>query len=136
MLEDVVGEALVNLGLTILHGLDGIENEGKLLIFHLHQPGRLGAGHLVLRHHRGHVVAIVAHVPVEQKPVRHILMGFLHGPGMAGRREGDIGHVASEIHHLDAVVLVFLQDVVAQLLGIVLATHGAENVVDGFDASA
>ena len=50
--------------------------------------------------------------------------------------EGDIGHVASEIHHLDAVVLVFLQDVVAQLLGIVLATHGAENVVDGFDASA
>ncbi len=93
MLKDVPGELVVDLGATLLHGLDGIEDEGQLLVFHLDEPGRLGAGHLVLRHHRGHVVAIVAHVPVEQEPVRHILMGFLHRPGVAGRGEGDVGHV-------------------------------------------
>ena len=93
VLQDVVGEFLVDAGLPLLHGFDGVQDEGQLLILHLHQPGRLGTGHLVFGHHRSHVVAIVAHVSVEQKPIRHVLMGLFHGPGVPGRGEGDIGHV-------------------------------------------
>ena len=93
VLQDVVGEGIVELGLAILHGLDGVQHEGQRLVFHLHKPGGLSAGHLVFRHHRRHVVAVVANVLVQQEPVRHVLMGFLHGPGVSGCGEGDVGHV-------------------------------------------
>ena len=66
VLQDVVGEGIVELGLAILHGLDGVQHEGQRLVFHLHKPGGLSAGHLVFRHHRRHVVAVVANVLVQQ----------------------------------------------------------------------
>ena len=49
---------------------------------------------------------------------------------------GDDAHVTAEAHHLDAVVFVFLNDVVADLLLFVTALHGGVDVFQGNDAGA
>ena len=49
---------------------------------------------------------------------------------------GDVGHVAAKVHHHDAVVLVFLDDVVTQFLGVVLSAHRAEDGLEVDDSGA
>ena len=91
--QDVVREFLMDLGRAVLHGLLYVQHERQLLILHLQRPDRLGGGHLVLGHHRGHLVAVVADVAVQQQAVCHILVGRVRGPGMARRGERNVRHV-------------------------------------------
>ena len=57
---------------------------------------------LVLRDDGADVVAVVAHVAVEQKPVLYVLMPRVHAPGMAGGGKGYIRHVEAGEHLYDA----------------------------------
>ena len=101
VLEDVVGKGLVELGRTGLHGLLGVQHQGKLLILHLQSPDALHGGHLVFRDDHGHVVAVVADVPVQKMPVRHVLVSRVHGPGVTGGGEGMLRHVEAgqDLYH-------------------------------------
>ena len=101
VLEDVVGVCLVELGRAGLHGLLHIQHEGQFLVFHLQRPDALHGGHLVFCDDHRHVVAIVAHVPVQQVAVRHILMAGVHGPRVARRGERMLRHVETgqHLHH-------------------------------------
>ena len=85
--QDIAGELLVNLGRVGLHGLLHIQHKGKLLILHLQRPDALHGGHLILRHHHGHIVAVIADMAVQQQPVGHILMAGVRGPGVSRRGE-------------------------------------------------
>ena len=93
VLQDIVGVFLVELGRAVLHGLLHVEDEGQLLIFHLDGTGSLCGSDLIFRHDCRHIVAVIAHMAVEQITVGHILMGGLHRPGMARRGIGDVGNV-------------------------------------------
>ena len=93
VLQDVAGAALVELGGVRLHGLLHVQHEGQLLILHLQRPDALHGGHLVLRDDHRHVVPVVADVPVQEVPVRHVLVSRVHGPGVARRGEGMLRHV-------------------------------------------
>ena len=101
VLEDVVGKGLVELGRTGLHGLLGVQHQGKLLILHLQSPDALHGGHLVFRNDHGHVVAVAADVPVQKMPVRHVLVSRVHGPGVTGGGEGMLRHVEAgqDLYH-------------------------------------
>jgi len=101
VLEDVVGELLMELGRTLLHSLLHVQHEGQLLIFHLQGADALHGGHLILGDDHRHIVAPIAHMAVQQVAVRHVLMAGIHGPGMARRGEGDIRHVKAgqHLHH-------------------------------------
>ena len=101
VLENVIGEGLVELGRAGLHGLLGVQHQGKLLILHLQSPDALHGGHLVFRDDHGHVVAVVADVPVQKMPVRHVLMTRVHGPGVTGGGEGVLRHVEAgqDLYH-------------------------------------
>ena len=103
VLEDVVGEFLVELGRTLLHGLLGIQHEGQLLVLHLQGADTLHGGHLILGDDHRHIVAPIAHVPVQQVAIRHVLMAGIHGPGMARRGERDTRHVEAGQHLYHAV---------------------------------
>ena len=87
VLEDVVGVGFVELGRAVLHGVQYVQYEGVLLILHFDGPECLGGGHLVLRHHRGDVVAVEADPLGQYQPVGHILMALVGGPGMSGGGE-------------------------------------------------
>ena len=77
VLEDVVGEALVDLRRAVLHGLLYVEHEGQLVVFDLDQTRGLRGGDLVLRDHDGDVVTVIAHVDVQQTAVGDVLMRSL-----------------------------------------------------------
>ena len=71
----------------------GVGVHGQLLIIHPNQAqGPLG-GHLVHRHHHGHVVPHIAHMGVEQAAVPHILVIDLRGPGVTRGGEAVLRHV-------------------------------------------
>ena len=91
--QDVVRTPLVELGRAVLHGLLNVQDEGQSLILHLDGPDGLGGGHLVLRNNHGHLVAVVADMPVQQLPVRHVLVVGVRGPGMARRGKLDVRRV-------------------------------------------
>ena len=77
VLEDVVGEALVDLRRAVLHGLLYVEHEGQLVVFDLDQTRGLRGGDLVLRDHDGDVVTVIAHMDVQQTAVGDVLMRSL-----------------------------------------------------------
>ena len=93
MLEDVVGERLVQLRRAGLHGLLHVEHERQLLILDLDGAHGLHGRDLVLGDDSADIVAVIAHVPVEQVPVGNVLMGRVHRPRVAGRGERDVRHV-------------------------------------------
>ena len=88
----------MELGRAFLHGLLGIQHEGQHVVLHLQRPHALIGSHLVLRDDHRHVVAPIAHVPVQQVPVRHVLVPRVHGPGMARRGERNVRHVEARQH--------------------------------------
>ena len=93
MLEDVVGERLVQLRRTGLHGLLHVEHERQLLILDLDGAHGLHGRDLVLGDDSADIVTVIAHVPVEQVPVGNVLMGRVHRPRVASRGERDIRYV-------------------------------------------
>ena len=99
--QDVARVLLVELGRVGLHGLLHVQDKGQLLIGDLYQPGGLGRGHLVFRHHHRHVVAVVADMAAQQQPVRHVLVGGVRAPGVARRGEVVLRHVEAgeDLHH-------------------------------------
>ena len=101
MRQDVVGVFFMKLGRVRLHGLLHIQDKGLFVVRYRHQSCRLGGGHLVFGHHHGHFVAVIADVTVQQQPVGHILVVGIGGPGMSGRREGDVRHIEAgeNFHH-------------------------------------
>ena len=101
VLEDVVGVSLVQLGRARLHGLLRVQHEGQLLVFHHQRADALHGGHLILGDDHGDIVAVVAHMAVQQIAVRHILMAGIHGPGMTRRGEAVLRHVEAgqHLHH-------------------------------------
>ena len=102
VLEYVIRAAIVELWGAVLHGLLNVKHEGQLLVFHLQGADALIGGHLILGYNHGDVVAVVAHVAVEQKPVLNVLMPRVHAPGMAGGGKGYIRHVEAGEHLYDA----------------------------------
>ena len=111
VLEDVVGELLVQLGRAGLHGLLHVEHERQLLVFDLDGAHGLHGRDLVLRDDGTDVVAVVAHVPVEQVPVGDVLVRRIHRPRVTGGRERDVGHVEAGQDLHDAGDLLRLADV-------------------------
>ena len=99
--QDVIGVLLVELRGAGLHGLLHIQHKGILLVAHLPQPGGLSGSHLVLRHHRSHLIAVVAHMAVHQQPVCHVLVVGVGAPGVPRRGEGNVGYVKAgeDLHH-------------------------------------
>ena len=93
MLEDVVGERLVQLRRAGLHGLLHVEHERQLLILDLDGAHGLHGRDLVLGDDSADIVAVIAHVPVEQVPVGNVLMGRVHRPRVASCGERDIRYV-------------------------------------------
>ena len=83
---------------AVLHRLLRVEDKGQRLIFHLERADALMRRDLVLRDDDRHVVAPVADVPVEQKPVGDILMSRVHRPRMARRRERNVRHIEAGEH--------------------------------------
>ena len=101
VLENVVGEALMQLRRAVLHGLLCIQHERQLLIFHLDGANGLHRRDLIFRDDRAHIVAVVAHMPVQQIAVGDVLMSGIHRPRVARRRERDIRNVEAgeDLHH-------------------------------------
>ena len=101
VLEDVVGISLMELGRAGLHGLLHVQHEGKLIILHLQGADALHSGHLILGDDHGDIIAVVAHMTVQQVAVSHILMAGIHGPGVARRGEAVLRHVEAGqyLHH-------------------------------------
>ena len=99
--QNVAGVVLLDLRRAGLHGLLHVQHKGVLVIVHLHQPCGPGGGNLVLGDHHSNLVAVVAHVPVQQQPVGHVLMMGVRGPGMARRGKGDVRHIEAgkDPHH-------------------------------------
>ena len=96
--EDVAGIAVMELRRSLLHGLLDVQDEGELVVFHRDRPNALPGGDLVFRDDDGDVVAPVAHVPVQQVPVGHVLMARVHGPGVSRGGEGEIRYVEAGEH--------------------------------------
>ena len=99
--QEVARVLLVELGRTGGHGLLDIQHKGEGLVLHPHQLRGLGGGHLIVRHHHGHVVAVVAHMAAQQQPVRHVLVAGVCGPGVSGGGEAVLRHVEAgeDFHH-------------------------------------
>ena len=97
----VMVKPFVYLRRAVPHGLDGVKHEGKLFVFNLYGAYGLHCAYLVPRDHRGNIVPVVAHMAVEQKPVRNVLMMRIRAPGMPRRGERNIGHVKAGdyFHH-------------------------------------
>ena len=97
----VMVKAFVQLRRAVPHGLDGVKHEGKFFVFNLYGAYGLHCAHLVPRDHRGHIVPVVAHMAVEQKPVRNVLMMHIRAPWMPRRGERNIRHVKAGdyFHH-------------------------------------
>ncbi len=157
VLEHVVGIVLVQNRRAGLHGLLRVEHKGQRFILHLDQAGGLGCCNLIFSHNGGHIVAVVAHMAVEQIAVGDILMGFLHRPGVTGRGERKIRHVKAGKDPDHAGDLQRLRDVhglddamrhggsnhprdqrvsVAQIVGVLGAARGLVEGVNAGDALA
>ena len=101
MRKYVVFEVFVQLRRAVLHCLKLIKDEGKLLILHLYLAHCLNGGYLVLCYNGGDIVAIIAHMAIKKKPVRHVLMVRVGAPRMPRSRERYIRHVEAGdyFHH-------------------------------------
>lgn len=78
MLENVVGERLVQLRRAGLHGLLHVEHERQFLVFDLNGAYGLHSRNLILGDNSAHIIAIIAHMLVQQVPVGNILMRRVH----------------------------------------------------------
>ena len=92
---------LMQLGGVRREGLLRVQHKGIFLVLHPHQPRGLGRRDLVLRHDNGDILAVIAHVPGQQQPVCHVLMGRVGGPGVSGGGEIIFRHVKAgeDPHH-------------------------------------
>ena len=101
VLEYVIRAAIVELWGAVLHGLLCIQHERQLFIFHLDGANGLHRRDLIFRNDRAHIVAVVAHMPVQQIAVGDVLMSGVHRPRVARRRERDIRNVEAgeDLHH-------------------------------------
>ena len=99
--QDVPREILVDLRRVRLHRLLHVQHKRQLLIADPHQSRRPGGGHVVLRHHHGHVVPVVAHMPAQQEPVADILVAGVCGPGVSGGGKAVLRNVKTgeDPHH-------------------------------------
>ena len=111
VLEDVVGESLMQLGRARLHGLLRVQNERQFLIFDLDGAHGLHGGDLILGDNGADIVAVIAHVLIEQMPVGNVLMRRIHRPRVAGGREREIWHVEAGQDLHDAGDLFGLADI-------------------------
>ena len=57
--QNIAGEALMELGGVLLHGVEDVQQHRVFLIADLDGPGGLDGGHFVLCHDHGHIVAVV-----------------------------------------------------------------------------
>ena len=101
VLDDIVRELLMNLGSAVLHGFLHIQHKGQFLILHLQGADTLGRRHLVLRDDHRHIISVITDMTVQQHAVRDVLVARVRRPGMARRREWDIGNVEAgqDPHH-------------------------------------
>ena len=101
VLEDVVREVFVQLRRTRLHRLLRVEHERQFLVFDPQRAHALHGRDLVFRDDDGHIVSVIAHMPVEQMPVGHVLMARIHRPRMTRRWERMLRHVEAgqHLHH-------------------------------------
>ena len=101
VLEDVVREVLVQLRRARLHRLLRVEHERQFLVFDPQRAHALHGRDLVFRDDDGHIVSVIAHMPVEQMPVGHVLMARIHRPRMTRRWERMLRHVEAgqHLHH-------------------------------------
>jgi len=91
--QHVARVALLDLRRAGRQRLRGAEDERQFLIGRL-ERGHPGPGRQVgLGDDDGDLVAVVAHVPVEQQPVGHVLVAGVGRPRMACGREDPVGHV-------------------------------------------
>ena len=86
---------------AFLHGLLYIQHEGQLFILHLQCPHALHGSHFVLCDDHRYIVAIVAHMTIQQQTIRHVLMTGVHRPRVACRGERNVGHIKAgqHLHH-------------------------------------
>ena len=101
VLQNVVRIILVELRRAVLHRFLHVQHERQLLIFHLNGPHGLHRRDLVLRDDRADIIAVIAHVPVQQVPVGHVLMPRIHRPRVARRGERTVRHIKArqDLHH-------------------------------------
>ena len=98
--QDVVLETLVQLRCAVLHGFLHIQNKGVFLILHFERANALIRRDFVLCNHDRDIVAVIAHVAVEQQTIRNVLMVRVGRPRMSRGRERTIRHVKAR-QHLD-----------------------------------
>ena len=96
--DHVVFKALVQLIRVRAHGRFSVQDRLVRVVFHLDRAQRARAGYLVLGHHGGDIVAVIAHAAVQQPPVRDVLMLGVGGPGMARRGKIAFRHVKTGYH--------------------------------------
>ena len=74
MLQDIPREIFVDAGRVGLHGLLHVEHERQFLVFDLNGAYGLHSRNLILGDNSAHIIAIIAHMLVQQVPVGNILM--------------------------------------------------------------
>ena len=74
-------------------------------------PHGLRGADLILSHHGGYIIAVIPDMPGQEMAVADILVSRIHGPGMAGGREGMRRHVKAGKHPEDAWHLQRLGDI-------------------------
>ena len=78
---------------AVLHGFLNIEDKGKLVVLNLESTDALHRSDFIFRNDNRDIVAVVAHVPVQQMAGGNVLMRRVHGPRMARGREADVRNV-------------------------------------------
>ena len=102
VLQDIPREILVNERRAFFHGLLHVEHKRKLVVFDLERAHALHGRDLVLRDDDCDVVAVVAHVAVQEVAVCNVLMSRVHRPGVARRRKAVLRHIEAGQHLHDA----------------------------------
>ena len=102
VLQDIARKLLVDERRVRLHRLLHVQHERKLLILDLQRAHALHRRYLVLCDDNGDIVSVVAHMAVEQVPVRQILMFRIHRPGMPRRWKAVLRHIEARQHLYNA----------------------------------
>ena len=128
VMQNIMRKFLMKLRLAVLHGLLHVQNEGKLLVFHADLARGLRCGDLILRDHGRDIVAVIAHMAVQQAAVSDVLMRRLHRPRVTGGRELDVRHVEAGEDAHDARHLLCLGNIHG--LDIAVGNGGADDSRD------
>ena len=96
--QDVTGVGVVELAGPLGHGLVHVQNHRVRLVFHLDEAQGLPGRRLVVGHHDGDVVPVVADPAGQQQPVGHVLMARVERPGVPRRGKGAVRDVEAGEH--------------------------------------